>query len=119
MSSRTQAYLALTATAVIWGIANIVIKYALDYLPPYTFLTYRFWISFLVILPFFYLEYKRHAPNFKQLTEAGFLTLIGIPINLIFVFVGINLTTALEASFILATAPIYAVFGGYFFLKEK
>lgn len=119
MSSRIQAYLALTSVAAIWGIAAVVIKYTLQFVPPYTFLTYRFWLSFIFILPFFILEYRRHQPSREQLKEIILLTFVGIPVNLILVFLGINLTSALEASFILTTGPIFAVLGGYLFLKEN
>ena len=119
MSDRTKAYLALTAVAFIWGTATVVIKYTLDYLPPFTFLTYRFWISFVIILPFLIYELNKVRRTFNQIGEVVLLNIIGIPLTLILVFIGIQHTSALEASFILATAPVFNVLAGYLFLKEK
>lgn len=119
MSRRTQAYLALTLVSAIWGIAAIVIKYTLNFIEPFSFLAYRFWLSFLIVLPFFYSQFKKHGPTWSEMKETLSLTFIGIPFNLILVFLGINLTSALEASFILATAPLFTVLGGWIFLNEK
>lgn len=119
MANRLKAYAALTAVSAIWGVAAVVIKFTLKYYQPFTFLSYRFWVSFLLVLPFFIIEYRKHQPTFKQMKETVVLTFIGIPLNLILVFIGINMSTALEASFIMSTAPLYSVIGGYFFLHEK
>ncbi|MFZ5366259.1 MAG: EamA family transporter, partial [Patescibacteria group bacterium] len=50
---RLTAYLLLTLTAAIWGIAGPVIKNTLQFIPPFTFLFWRFLLASLIFLPFF------------------------------------------------------------------
>jgi drug/metabolite transporter (DMT)-like permease len=118
-SSRIRSYILLTIVAAIWGIAGPVIKYTLPDFPPVIFLTYRFAISLLVLIPIT-IFMKQSFPKKKR--DLFILTLIGLlgsSINLGLLFYGYNFTTALDASLLSATAPIFVVAASAFILKEK
>ncbi len=117
MSIRAKAYLYLSATTVIWGVAAVVIKTTLDYLPPFSFLFYRYLINIAVFLPFFLVWL--HKENFK-LTDVKKLIFWGLlqSASLILIFVGFDLTTAAEGAFLSSLSPIFIVMGSGLILKE-
>ncbi len=115
---RIKAYSYLLVVALIWGVAGPVIKYTLPDFPPMIFLSYRFLISILVLTPVVIIK-KPKLP--KQKRDFFMLTLIGLlgsSINLGLLFYGYNYTTALDASLLSATSPIFVVAASALFLKE-
>ena len=119
MSKRLQSYIYLTATAAIWGIGAVVIKVTLDHLEPFTFLAYRFILTGLVVIPLFLIELQKHGVQLKQIPEMIKLDFFGVVLHLCLIFIGIDLTSALEASVILSMVPIFTIIGGILFLREK
>jgi len=115
--ARIRAYIYLLIVVVIWGIAPSVIKFALGELPPFLFLTYRFFITTVVLLPFFLIA-KNKGLNLKTLPLIFVVSLLGSTINLGLLFYGTNLTTSLDSSLITATAPIFVALTGVWFLHE-
>ena len=118
-NERKQARLALLFSSLIWGIAPPVIKYTLNFLSPFSFLFYRFlFASFFVIIPF-YLKIKKNPPSKKDWFFYLFLGFLCSPLNLGFLFLGINRTTAIDASLISIISPILIIVAGAIFLKEN
>ena len=116
---RVQAYIELLIVAAIWGIAGPIIKFALPEFPPFIFLTYRFFISVLILLPI-YLVLKPKFPSSTR--EKIILTIVGLTgstINLALTFYGFKYTSVLDAILIGNTSPLFVVVGGAIFLKEK
>jgi drug/metabolite transporter (DMT)-like permease len=118
MSNRPKAYLALMITTTIWGIAGPVIKYTLQFLPPFTFLFYRFLISSVAIFPFFIWYLRRHSIKTRDLPKLTLLAILATTVNLSLIFLGYDRTTALDGTLISALTPIFIVIGGALFLKE-
>lgn len=118
-SPRIKAYLALLTTAAIWGIAAPVIKATLPFLPPFTFLFYRFALVAVFCLPLFILQWKKDRLSFKDLPELFFLGLMAVTINLGLIFLGYEKTTVLDGILISSITPIFIVIGGAIFLKDK
>ena len=117
MSTRVKAYLYLTTTTVIWGVAAIVIKSTLNYLPPFSFLFYRYLINALIFTPIFLVWKQKNniiLSDIKDLVIWGTLQ----SASLILIFVGFNLTTAAEGAFLSSLSPIFIVFGSGLILKE-
>jgi len=116
---RKLAYLALLATAILWGIAPPIIKYTFSFITPFSFLFYRFLIAFgLVFFPFI-LRLKKFKPGKKDLGSYFFLAFLCAPLNLGLLFLGIQRTTAIDASLISIISPVLIILGGAFFLKEQ
>lgn len=119
MSNHCKAYIALLITTAIWGFAGPVIKYTLQFVPPFTFLYYRFLVASLAILPFFlwYLRYNR--VKLGDLPKLTLLAVLATTVNLSLIFLGYDRTTALDGTLISALTPIFIVIGGALFLKEN
>lgn len=118
-NERIKSYILLLIVTAIWGIAGPVIKYTLPDFPPMIFLTYRFFISSILMIPIV-LVFKPKFPKSKReifmLTLAG---LFGSSINLGLMFFGYDKSNVLDASIIGNTAPVFVVLGGVILLKEK
>lgn len=117
-ANRLKAYAQLLIVVVIWGIAPTVIKFALGELPPFLFLAYRFFVTTLVLLPF-YLTSKNKFVSIKTWPLLLLVSFLGSTLNLGLLFYGTNLTTSLDSSLISATSPILVILGGILFLKER
>lgn len=124
-AKRWRSYLLLGINTIVWGAAFIVVKPAFVITTPFRFLFYRYLIASIAILPvLFYLW-----PKFKQKVGAKhlstkFLQIIGIEIvgsgiALAVLYMGLNLTSALEANLIATTVPIFVTLGGVYLLREK
>lgn len=117
--SRKLAYLALLITAIIWGIAPPVIKYTLRFLSPFAFLFYRFLLASIIIAAPTILKLKKIKLNLRDWLLYLFLGFLCTPLNLILLFLGIQKTTAIDASLISIISPILVIIGGVLFLDEK
>lgn len=118
--NRITAYLMLFAVAAIWGAALPVIKFTLRDFPPLLFLTYRFFISCLILLPIFAI-FDDRIPKFRsrEMLMSVLAGFTGTTLNLGLLFLGIAKTTSIAAILIAATSPVFVVLAGHFFLKEK
>jgi len=117
--SRIKSYILLTLVAAIWGIAGPVIKYTLPDFPPVIFLTYRFAISLVILIPFLLINKPAFPKDRRNIFILTLVGLLGSSINLGLLFYGYNYTTALDASLLSATAPIFVVAASAFILNEK
>lgn len=118
MSSRIHAYILLLVTVAIWGIAAPVIKFTLAEFPPVLFLFYRFAISTLAALAMTAVIGFKLPSDRKVLLLTllyGFLT---STVSLSLVFLGLERTTAVNASLIGVIGPILVTAAGVLFLRE-
>ena len=118
-NQRKVAFLVLTFVSLIWGVASPVIKYTLNYLPAYSFLYWRFLISSLIFLPFFFYFSKKNPVKKQDWLKMIFLGFLSTPLNLILLFLGYEKTTSMDGVLISATTPIFITLGGALFLNEK
>lgn len=117
--SRThKAYFALLLATAIWGGATVVIKITLSYIPPFSFLLYRFLLVAIVMLPIMVVELKRTSIDKRDLKNLILLGLFG-QASLAFIFLGIKYTTALDTAIIGTVAPLLTIAAGHFFYKER
>lgn len=118
-SNRTAAYLMLLAVAAIWGFAVPIIKVTLQDFPPVLFLTYRFLLTCLILIPlFFLLEKPKPLKSAKELSLVLLSGLLGSSINLGLLFWGLENTTSLSASLLSSLAPLMVVITAVFVLHE-
>ena len=118
MSSRAKAYLALLGTALVWGAALPIVKPALNYVSPTQFLYFRYLIAVPLLLPFLLKFFLPFRPNLRTVLNIFFVEAYSF-FGLILLYRGLQLTTALEASLIGATGPVFIVLGGILLLHEK
>lgn len=116
---RLVAYAFLTLATILWGSSVVVIKFALPFADPLNLLWYRMVIAAISTIPILMLHYKtwKKFLRHKQL-QFGVVTLIDISaISLI--YIGLNLTTALNTNLIQATFPLIVTYIGVLWLKER
>lgn len=119
MNNRLKSYLSLLLVAAIWGIAGPVIKATLHYLPPFTFLFYRFLFASVVCLPIFVYQWRKQEIGLVDLPKLFFMGLMSTTINLSLIFFGFERTSAMDGTLISAVTPIFIVIGGVIFFKDQ
>lgn len=121
MPKNIKPILALLTVSLIWGISAVVIKYTLNYIPPFSFLYIRFVLASIVL--YFLVDWEKHKylinVKRKEFIKIFLIGALGSSVNLGLYFWGINFTTAIEATIIYSFSPILIVFGGVVLLKEK
>ena len=116
---RLRSYIYLVIVAAIWGVAGPVIKFTLRELPPFTFLTYRFFITSLFLVPIMIASKEKFPKDSKKNLILLVLSLLGTTVNLGFRFVGLKFTSVLDQTFISGTGPIFIIFASSIFLKDR
>src|SRR3989339_423457 len=118
MTARTKAYIYLIVTIIIWGAAGPVIKNTLNYFDPVIFLTYRFFLTSLVLIPLILFFHPRILSTLNHLTAKDWLificsALLGTSIQLLLLFEGFKLTPSIDGTLIFSTSPILSVLAGW------
>lgn len=116
---RKLAYLALLVTSIIWGFSPPVIKYSLNYISPTVFLFYRFLFTSIIVAIPLTIKLIKLKPTLKELFTYLWIGFLGTPLSLYLLFIGIEKTTAIDASLISIISPILVIAGGVLFLKER
>lgn len=124
MPARTRSYIYLILVAAIWGFAPPITKQSFPYFSPLLFLTYRFFITCLVMIPLLLLLEPKTWHNLHNLSHKDWFMLtasglLGSTFQLGLLFWGLNLTTSLDASFINSMSPVFVALAGFYILHEK
>lgn len=117
--NQNKAYLLLILNAALWGFSVPIIKYSLNFTNSSTFLFYRFLIASISFIPVFWYFKKHHRHHPSNLLLLIALALLGTPLTLYPLFVGLHYTSSIEASIIESSSPIFTVLASLLFLKEK
>lgn len=117
--NRRLAYLALSFNALVWGAAFPIVKPVFDILSPLQYLYFRFLTAGLISLPIFIYFYIKNKPKISKIIKILLLELLGTALPLLILYEGLSRTSALEASLIGSTGPIFVVLGGIWFLHER
>lgn len=124
-AKRWRSYFLLGINTLVWGAAFVVTKPALEFTTPFRFLFYRYLLASALILPvllYLWPKFKQKVSPARRLTKLSQIIgieLIGSGLALAALYLGLNLTSALEANLIATTVPIFVTLGGVFLLKEK
>lgn len=110
------AVLALIIANIIWGAGPPIFKWALEDVGPFTLAFFRFFGAALILLPFAIKHLKVAKQDIKKLLLMAFT---GITLNISFFLVGLQHAPSINAGIISSAAPIFIIFGGLFFLREK
>lgn len=110
-----QAILALFFVAIVWGSTFILVKEALSISPPFSFLFFRFFLSFLILFPLILIS--KNSINLRVLRD-GFL--MGFCLFLAFTFqtFGLKYVEASITAFITALYVVIAPLMSNFILKK-
>jgi len=116
--SLSQAYGALVAMMVFWGLSFVATKVALETFPTFTLIFCRFALA----SSFFLLLMVRKGFPSLSLRDHGRIFLVALfEPGLYFVFetIGLQYTSAAKASLIIATVPLFVMVFAFFFLRER
>ncbi len=111
-------YAALIITYIIWGGASSVIKLTLEYIPPFTFLLFRFIIVGIILLPYAFITLRKTAIYKDDLVKIIILGVLAQS-SLAFIFIGLRFTSAIESTIIGLLGPIFSVMAGHYYYHEK
>ncbi|MCE7897891.1 MAG: hypothetical protein DPW11_01990 [bacterium] len=117
--ARKLAYAALLYNAVIWGAAFPVVKPVFEHLTPLQFLFFRYFISGILSLPILVTFYIKKHPKASNIIKPVLLELSGLAVPIYLLYEGMSKTSALEASLIGSTGPLFVILGGIVFLRER
>lgn len=115
---RRKAYFYLLVNTICWGAALVVVKPALEFTTPFRFLLYRYLIAGL-FFSFPYLYLNRNKLKKIKLTKIILIELLGTVFSLSILFSGLALTSAIEASLIGTTGPVFITLAGIILLRER
>ncbi len=120
--NRFKAYVLLLINTITWGAALVMVKPALEFTSPFRYLFYRFVLAAVLSIPIWW-HYRRHPAvrmHARQFFgQVGSIELIGTTLALGLLYLGLNLTSAIEASLLTTTTPIFIVLAGIFWLRER
>uniref|UniRef100_A0A7C4XTX9 EamA domain-containing protein n=1 Tax=candidate division WWE3 bacterium TaxID=2053526 RepID=A0A7C4XTX9_UNCKA len=112
------AHLGLLAATIIWAGAGPVIKLTLDFLPPFAFIVFRFAIVCTIFLPYVFFTLRSHPIDWKDLPNIFWLGVFG-QASIVFIFIGLKYTTAIDAAIMNLLSPIAIILAGHYFYNEK
>lgn len=115
-SKKNLPLLAIAAACLIWGAGSPIFKWSLTNIPVYTLAYFRFALACLILFPF--VIHKIHV-NKKDLPQLFLIALFGITLNIIFFFKGLQLTSSISTSIIIALEPVFILLTSLIFLGEK
>ncbi len=109
--------LAFAAAFMIWGTNTVFIKISIDALPTSLYILIRFGLATLILLPFMLNKYKKLRK--KQWIQIISSSIIGLVIFMVLMGEGLKRTSAIEASLIFLTGPVFMYVLSIEVLKEK
>lgn len=118
-SRRLKAYSWLLLNTITWGATIPIVKWGLAGTTPFRFLLYRFAVGTLISLPVFFFYRKIIQRKMMLLLQVVGVEIIGTTVALSLLYIGLAQTTALEASLISTTGPVFVTLGGLLFLRER
>ena len=118
LPKRHLAFAALLVATAIWGVATPIIKLTLSHISLFSFLFFRFLVVCCILLPVTALELKRNPIDKRDLTNLFVLGLLG-QASIILIFIGIKYTSSIDAAVIGIMAPLFVIWAGHFFYREK
>jgi len=111
-------YLILAFVILTWGYSWVLMKQALDYMMPITFVALRITVGGLTILP---LILKSKSFRFSKFLNTDYLILGLFQTTAMFALIiyGMKYVTAGKTAVVLYTMPVWTSFMLHFILKEK
>ena len=116
--NRKKAYLYLIVTSIIWGAALPVVKSSLVIITAFQFLFLRFLVASPLLLPIAIKNHLKQPLSFNKYFQLIIFSLIE-SVALICLYLGLTITTSIEASLITNIQPVIITVAGIFLLHER
>lgn len=121
MSKRLKSYLFMIISTITWGAFLPIVKLGFNDsdITPFRFLFYRFCLAGVLSIPIVVYYWKRIKHKWQTLKTIVLLEIIETTLALSCLYIGLSQISALEANIIATSAPLFIIFGGIIFLKER
>ncbi len=119
MNTVQLAFLAALIATIIWGATPPIAKLTFTEMPPFVAAFLRFVMATILILPILGFQSKLSKVKIADYPLMFVLSLLGITLSIGLFFVGLNLTSAMEAGIIISTGPLFNAVAAKLILKEK
>lgn len=110
------AFLYTATAAIIWGATAPVMKLTLSEIPVFSLAFLRMTVASLILGTLIFKSLKIKKEHYWNFFWAA---ITGVTLNLAFFFLGLKLTQAILAAFLIAAVPIFTMIGAHIYLKEK
>ncbi|MFZ5643817.1 MAG: DMT family transporter [Bacillota bacterium] len=117
-NKRLLQVLAITLTAIIWGLSFLSIKVSVAVIPPMTLALLRFLMASVILVAMLKIMEPQARLKKEDIPSLLIAGLIGITLYFFFENNGVKLTTASVASMIIALIPILTILADYIFFKS-
>jgi len=120
VNSVQKGILALIIANIIWGCASPIFKWSLTNIPPFTLAFWRFFLASIFLGVYLIATKQCAIPtlNKKHWFKLFWYSLTGITLNIIFFFLGLQLTLSLNAPVIASAQPLLIFLVAPFLLDE-
>lgn len=116
---RRKAYIFLISVAVLWGAAPPIIKFTLDGIDPFPFLSYRFFIAAVFSLIYFAYKGKNIIKLIKKSPMILLYGFMAVPLALGILFTGLDKSSVLDLTLIGVLGPLVVTTGGAMFFHDR
>lgn len=117
--SRMTSYLFLLINTITWGLALVIVKPSLEFTTPFRYLLYRYCIAAILSVPILLYYWPKVKNKLTAIKKVALVEFFGTGVALGLLYLGLAKTSAIEASFLTTTTPIFVVLAGIIFLQEK
>ncbi len=116
---RLKSYFFLLINTITWGLALIIVKPSLEFTTPFRYLLYRYVIAAICSIPILLYYWPKVKNKLSAIKKVVYVEFFGTAVSLGLLYVGLSKTSAIEASFLTTTTPIFVVLAGILYLREK
>lgn len=115
LSNHQKAIIALIVANIIWGAAAPIYKWSFSNIEPFTLGFLRFFLAAVILFPFVRKNLHIERRDYRKLLLLSFALFLHISLLLI----ALKSTSSINVPIIGSAAPIFLIFSGILFLKEK
>lgn len=121
MSKRLKSYFFMIISTITWGAFLPIVKLGFNdsEITPFRYLFYRFALAGILSLPIIIYYWQKIKNKWQTLKTIVLLELIETSLALSCLYIGLSQISALEANIITTSAPLFIIFGGIIFLRER
>ncbi len=105
--------------ALLWSVLAIIIKYALNFLPPATLAWFRFATAFSILSIYLVLYSKNSLAILKKPPPLALLAAVFLGLNYLFFIHGLNFTTPGNSQIYIQAGPLCLAIIGIVIFREK
>ncbi|PCJ16366.1 MAG: hypothetical protein COB02_16520 [Candidatus Cloacimonadota bacterium] len=116
---RKKGLLLAFVASLTWGVLAIALKYALQTIPLYNVVWFRFLFASLALMLYFLINDKSQLKSLIKAPKNAIIAGVFLAANYVGFLAGVQYTSASNAQIIIQTAPLMLAISGFLFFKES